>query len=278
MSLRLTKPGMRSVDLSGKKHPITGLPLEPLGYLKNGTAVWPQFGAAPDDEDPDDPTFTGEDEDDEDDDEDEDEDEKKPKKRPSKKSKDDDEDDDDDEDEDELPAKARASRQAMKYRLQAKKLRQQNADLEARLQAIEDKDKKPEELNEREVKEARQKAEKLAADRAALQLENAFLRVNLIDWVDPEDALFVADREGLLEDVIDEDGNVDRKSLRAALKDLARRKPHLVKKPKPVDDEDEEDEEPRPRRSAATMNSRRKGTKQTPSREDLAKKFPVLRR
>lgn len=32
-------------------HPLTGLPLQAIGARRNGTLIWPQLGAAPDDED-----------------------------------------------------------------------------------------------------------------------------------------------------------------------------------------------------------------------------------
>jgi hypothetical protein len=276
---------MRSANLTGMIHPITGLLMEPIGFLRDGTAVWPVVGGAPDPEDPDDKDFTGEDDDaDEDDDDDEDEDDKpsKPKKKVVKKAKksDDDEDDDDDEDEDRKPT--RPERQAARYRVALRETRKELDAVKAQLQAIADKDKKPEELTERETKEAKEKADKAAKKAQALSLENAFLKVNQIDWVDPEDALYLADREDLLEDVVDEDGTVDKRALRAALRDLAKRKPHLVK-PKVSDrddeDDDEDDDEPRSTRSARTGNGTRKGSKSNAnSREALASKFPVLRR
>lgn len=281
MSLGLTKPGMRSVDLSGKKHPITGLPLVPIGYLRDGTAVWPQMGAASDDDDPDDPTFTGSggtDDDDEDDEEDEDDD-KPSKRKPSKakKPKDDDE-DDDDEDEEKL---TRPERQAARYRTRLRAEEAKNRDLAARLQALEDKDKKPDEIAQRQADESRAKADKLESRTRQLTLENAFFKANQVDWVDPSDALKLVD----LEDVdVDEDGTVDPVQLRKALRALAKAKPHLVKKTESSgsaddSDDDEDDDEPRSRRSASTMNGSRRGSRgKQPSRQELARKFPVLNR
>lgn len=284
MSLRLTNTGP-SAKVYPAKHSLAGQPIEPIGYRQNGDPIWPIYGAAPDTDDPDDPDFVGDDDEEDDDEDDQEKDTKKSKRRPSKsksKAKDDEDEDDEDEDDDEeedLPPKARASRQAMRYRLEAKRLKAENDDFRARLKAIEDKDKKPEDLSAEELREAKQKADKLSAAQQRLVLENAFLRCNVVDWVDADDALSLVD----LSDVdVDEDGTVDRRALRAALKDLAKRKPHLVKKPtvsdQDDDDEDDDDQEPRSRRSGAPMNGRRKGTRQDASREALAKKFPVLGR
>lgn len=279
MSLGLTKPGMRSADLTGKNHPITGLPLVPLGYLRNGAAVWPVIGAAPDPEDPDDPDFTGEDDDSEDDEDDDDESKGKGKKRPVKKSKDDDDEDEDDED-DESRVTPKSSRQAMRYRRELRAEQAKNQTMAARLKALENKDKPADEVAAAELTEARDKAAKLAERTKSMTLELAFFKANTIEWVDAADALALVD----LDDVeIDESGTVDAKALRSALRELAKRKPHLVKKSKaePEDDEDDDeddDEEPRSRRSAPRMNGRRKGKGKTPSREELAKKFPVVGR
>lgn len=274
MSLGLTKPGMRSANLTGKMHPITGLPLVPIGYLRDGTAVWPQIGAAPDPTDPDDPDFTGEggDDDEDDDSEDDGDDEPKGKKRPVKKSKDDDEDDDEE-------PKTRPERQAARYRVKLREAEATNRDLAARLKVLENKDKPADEVAAAELTEAKNRADQLAEKNKSMTLKLAFFESNTIDWIDPADALRLVD----LDDVdVDDSGTVDAKALRLALRDLAKRKPHLVKKskaePDDTDDEDDDDEEPRSRRSAPKMNGRRSGRGKQPSREELAKKFPVLNR
>lgn len=276
MSLGLIKPGMRSANLTGKLHPMTGLSIEPIGVLKNGTVLWPVIGAAEPSDDPDDPSYTGED--DADDDEDDDEDEEDTKKPPVKKTKKaskkaDDDDEDEEDDEDRQPT--RPERQAARYRVKLREAEKKNADLEARLRAIEDKDKPADEVKAREAKEATDRAEKAAGVARRLQLENAFLRSNDVNWIDPTDAFRLID----LDDVdVDEDGTVDESQLRRALRALAKKKPHLVKAKSSArdNDDDQDDEEPRSRRSASTMNSSRKGQGKTPDRSVLAKKFPVL--
>lgn len=272
MSLRLIKPGMGSANLTGMRHPKTGLLIEPLYIRADGSVVWPALGAGPND--PDDPDFIGGD-DEEDDEEDEEDDKKKPSKKSSKKSKDDDEEDDDEEDE----KPTRPERQAARYRTQLREAQKQNADLAARLKAIEDKDKKPDEIVSRDLEEARSKADKLAERNRAQTLELAFFKANQVEWEDPSDALKLVD----LDDVdVDEDGTVDPVQLRKALRALAKAKPHLVKKPKASgsdsDDDEEDEDEPRSPRSGSRMNGRRKGSGDVSTRDQLAKKFPVLGR
>jgi hypothetical protein len=276
MSLRLIKPGLSA---AGRVHPKTGQPIEPLYVRKDGSAVWPVLGAASDD--PDDPAFqdgeTDDADDDAEDDEDDEEDEKPSSKKSSKKSKDDDE--DDDEDEDDKDAKlTRPERQAARYRVKLREAEAANRQMAERLRKLEDKDKKPDEIVSRDLQEARTKAEELTEKTRAMSLELAFFKSNTVDWVDPADALRLVD----LDDVeVDDDGTVNAKALRVALRDLARRKPHLVKKPKQSSGEsdDGDEEQGSGRRSAGSMNGRRKGSGAAgKTREELAKRFPVLGR
>jgi hypothetical protein len=254
---------------------------------KDGRAVWPVLGAASDD--PDDPAYTGgggdDDSDGEDDTEDDEDEEDDSKSRKSVKKKL----EDDEDDEDDAP-KTRPERQAARYRVQLREEQRKNREMAERLKALEDKDKKPDEIQSRDLTEATTRADKAENQVRALTAQLAFFRSNTIDWADPSDAFALAEREGLFDDVLDEDGNVDARELRRGLRDLAKRKPHLVKKleddPKArgrkstKDDEDEEDEEEQgSRRSASTMNGGRKGKRQAgPTREQLATKFPVLNR
>ena len=293
MSLGLIKPGMPGAA-SVKIHPKTGEIIEPLYVRKNGSLVWPVLGAASDD--PDDPSFTGEgsDDEDEDDDEEDEDDEPKSKKRPVKKSaksKKDEDDDDDDEDEDEDDRPTRPERQAARYRVKLRETEKALRDVQAELKAIRDKDAKPDEVASRDLTEARETIDKLTAQNRTLAAQLAFFTANTINWIDPADAFALAEREGLLDDVIDEDGTVDKRELRRGLRELAKRNKHLVKpdespkargrKTTDEDDEDDEedDDEPRSRKSASSMNGSRRGKRgAAPSREALAKKFPVLNR
>ena len=90
---------------------------------------------------------------------------------------------------------------------------------------------------------------------------------------DSDDALRLIDLDEI---DVDEDGTVDARQLRRALRDLAKRKPHLVKKKASGRDEDDDDDKST---SSSTMNGSRRGSKD-PSKLDratLAKRFPVIR-
>lgn len=276
MSRRLIQPGLLAAGMVDRNSPW---------WLTGGTLPmrFPCFAASDDDDDsgdsddPDDDKFK--DDDDKEHEEDDEEEDDKPKGKKKKTKKDDDEDDDDEEDDN--PRLARAARQAAKYRTKLREAEAREAKLEERLRAIEDKDKPKDEVATRELTEAKAKADRLAADKRDLLLRVAFLSANVVDWVDPEDALRLIDLSEL--DVAD-DGTVDKRELRAALRDLARRKPHLVKKAASkkasgADADDEEDDADQgSRRSAATMNGKRKGTKSSANKESLMKDFPALRR
>jgi len=296
MDLRSIKPGLPAADLFGMVHPRTGQPIVPLGYTRDGRAIWPVLGGDGDN-DPNDPRFTGEDDDDEDDEEDDseqDDDEDEPKaKRGKGKPKDDDDDEDDEEtytkaEYDKVRARMRAADQT------ASRYKDENARLKAQLaKATKGKAKPAEDDDDDEPRVDRAAAEREAEREKALRetrIENAFLRVardvtdrqgNQIEWHDPEDALAVADRLGLLDDVLDTDGTVDRREMTRALRALAKRKPHLVvvKKASGRSGKDSDDTDADDRRSSApAMNGKRKGAGKPPDREALAARFPVLNR
>lgn len=281
------KPGLRAVSLEGKVHPLTGEPLKPIGYLRNGTALWPIMGGAPDEDDDEDgdendSRFTDEDDDSEDQDADEEDSDEASK---SKKPKKDNEDEDDDK-----PRYTESEMYAVKRRMRkadqrASRLEQELRDIKTQLSKKETDtdDTKP---NTEQLTAAQQENERLRSQLQSMRVETAFSRIPLPDgeqWIDLEDAIAAAQRLELLDDVIDEDGTVDKRSLRAALKELRRRKPHLIKKVSEPDEEedqgDEEGQRPKTRRTASTMNGKRKGDRGTKvDREELAKKFPALHR
>lgn len=222
------------------------------------------------DDDPDNPP--GE-EDDEDDEEEEDEDEKPKSKKSSKSKK---KDDDDDEDEDDKPRYSTAEYEKVRNRMRAADKRA--TELQAELDKAKADSSTLDETTKKELSELKPKLERLTADNAGLRLQIAFLttRIRGVEWEDPEAALKLVD----LSDVdVDENGNVDKRDLARALKDLAKRKSYLVKKSKPTADDDEEDEdEPPSRRASGTpMNKRRGAGKDGASKEALSKRFPVLR-
>lgn len=116
---------------------------------------------------------------------------------------------------------------------------------------------------------------------------NGFLTASAqagISWHDLEDAMAAGRRE--LKDLeIDDEGGVD--GILELVKDLAKRKPHLVKPAKADDDGEDEDEDKSKRNgkrngaSGSGVGSRgpkRKGKPGEPSRADLLARFPSLRR
>lgn len=288
MDLRSIQPGLAAASQVPlfMIHPKTGDMITPLGYGKNGQPWWPVMGGAPDDDD-----AGGGDDDSDDDSDDSDEDED-----------DTDEDDDSDEGDDEgkkgkkkgnAQAKIKALeeekdrhfRKAKKATKRAEAAEAEVAALKAKYESGDDDgdtgkeskegDKpKTKPVDDSKIKAAEAKAQQLA-------IENSFLRVNEVDWIKPEQALALMMADDDYDIEFDDDGKVDRKSLKAELKRFAKANPHLVKKPAAkTDDGDDADEGGAGSKSTAPkMNGTRKGNKDKPkTREELAKKFPALNR
>lgn len=112
--------------------------------------------------------------------------------------------------------------------------------------------------------EAVKENEQLKSEIQKTRIENAFHRENKYTWHDPADALAALDMSVVQ---IDEDGNVE--GLKAAIDDVAKRKPHFVKK----------DTGPAPVATGDPANGRRKGDAvETTDRKALATRFPALRK
>lgn len=192
-------------------HPRTGALLEPL-FRWHGGAVWPIFGGADgDDDDVDDP------------DEEQDDDEA-PEPKKGKAGKED-------------PEKVtKADLDAVTKRMKAADKRATAA--EAKLKQAEDAKKDELTKATERVAELEKSQEAKDKDLADLRLQNAFLTAKTgVIWHDPADALALAERQGYLADVVDEDGKVDSEALGEALKKLAEAKPHLVKEADASDNE-----------------------------------------
>lgn len=113
---------------------------------------------------------------------------------------------------------------AARKRHEAKALAQQNAELAARLKAIEDKDKTELERAQGDLAEHQKKVADYEAQISELRIQNAFLTANKHTWQSPDAARKLAD----LSDVkIDEDGKVT--GLDKALDKLAKDHPYLLK-------------------------------------------------
>lgn len=277
MDLRSVKPGLAA----STQYPLflldprTREMITPMTWGKSGNPVFPVAGgsgegesedADADAEDADEEDANDESDDDAEDDSDDDSDDDKGKKKKKGNP--------------EAKIKALEEEKDRHYR-NAKKYKRQAAELEARLKALEDKDLKPEDKDKRDKADQEAKDKLAQAATQKLRLENAFLRANDIDWIKPEQALalLLADPDEY-EVEFDDSGNVDRKSLRAELKRLAKANPHLVKpkQSKGKDDEEDADDAGSQRQTASSMNGNRKGKIKAKTREELAKRYPALNR
>lgn len=253
MSQRLIKPGLR--------HPHTGALIKALGFKRNGDPIWPVLGAAPDDADDGDdtPPDDGDDADDGDDeDDDTDADSGKTKKKPKKSG------DDEDDDEETVP----------KWKLDKLHTRMTAADRRAsELQKQLDDLKATKDINpevKKELDELKSKMGPVQTERDTLRLHVAFLTNNTIKWRDPEAALKLVD---LSEVEFDDKGRVDKRALKAALKDLAASKSYLVADDTADDDTKDKDTTPV---TTTAKNGKRRGSKPDTDRAALAKRYPVL--
>jgi hypothetical protein len=231
-----------------KKHPISGMAIEPLWVRPDGRVCWPMMGGAPEDSDDDGDNGKVDDTGD------------------SGAGGDDGDKDKDDKDSDDTISKEEFER--LEKRMKAADKRA--ADAEKKLQEQEDAKKDDLTRTNDELESARKQIEELQGTIKSLRLNNTFLTANTHSWHDSEAALDLADSKGYLADVIDDDGEVDKKALGKALDKLAKDKPYLVK---PKDKDDDGDGEPSghggPRRSDNNQDtSARKAT--------LKKRFPAL--
>lgn len=273
----LNLPRVEDLDLHMPRHPRTGELLLPVFTTKRGRTMWPVLGAeddAPGEDDlTDDADETDEDESEDDgDDDDSDEEDEDPKAKSKKKTSSKKDDDDDD------GAVPQWKYDKMERRMKAADRRSTQAeakvkDLEAQLAGKvdpKDVDKATREENDK----LKPQVTKLSEQNKNLMLQVAFLSTNDIQWQDPEAALRLADLSDV--DIDEETGQVDKRALRAALRDLARTKKYLVK-PKNSDDAGD-DKGDTGSSGTPKLNGRRKGSKNTPDREALKKRFPALNR
>lgn len=282
MDPRSIQPGFTAVQNAGTGifhptmiHPRTGLPLEAVGVV-NGKILWPIMGAAEKEEDPD----IDKDAEDSADDDDEDE-----------KGEEDDEDEDDDEKDAKARIKALEEEKERHYR-RRKKAEKERDELKAENEKLKAGKKPPKKVPPKKADDAdvdededdeekttlRNENEKAKETTRKLKVENAFLRVNAVDWVNPAQVMTLLMADDDYEVEFDDRDNVDRKSLSAELKRFAKANPHLVKpKPKKSEDDDDSGNDSSGKSSGSTMNGQRKGKKKVdPTREQLAAKYPAL--
>lgn len=194
-----------------RRHPLTGLPLQPIYVRRDGVVFWPVIGAAPDDDagggqsagdggTTDGSTAGGGGAGDSDGD------------AGSTKA--------------DKPV-SREDFERLRNQLSASDRRRDEA--EKRLKEIEDKDKDELTKASEKVKELEEVNSKLQTELAQTRLELAFVSVNEVTWHNPKTALRTARDEGLLEAITKEDGSVDEAKLKKALDGLKKTHPYLVK-------------------------------------------------
>jgi hypothetical protein len=212
------------------------------------------------------PAIFGAEEDDDTDDKDDDDDAKKTGDDDKSEDDDDDDDDDDDEkDDDDKKSSTRPERQAAKYRTELRAAQKELEDLRKAKRDREDSEKTDLQRAQDRVKELEKDVSTKDAELKDHRIQLAFFGVNEVDWVDSSDALAALD----LSDVeIDEDGKINKKQLRKAIKALAADKPHWVKS----------ENDSSSGASGSKMNGRRKGDQENkPDRAALEKDFPALK-
>lgn len=117
--------------------------------------------------------------------------------------------------------------EALKNRMQAADRRASTA--EQKIKEAEDAKKGDLEKAQDKVKEHETTISTLTSQNADLRLQIAFLTSNDVTWHEGEAALKFAQSNGYLDGVVQEDGTIDKASLKSALKKLATEKKYLVK-------------------------------------------------
>lgn len=202
--------------------------------------------------------------DDDDDDASGDDDTDDDKKDKSKKDKDASASDDDDDEPSEL--------ENMRKRMKAADKRA--AETERELRELRDKDKPELDKVRSDLEEITAERDGLRTEVRDLRLQNAFLTANDHEWHDPDVALSLAGSKKYLEDVVDDDGEVDRKALKKALERLAKEHQYLIKS-KSKDDKDDEPGAP----SGEPAGGRSDNAKDEKAKQaSLRRRFPSLNR
>lgn len=241
--------------ISKRIHPRTGECVTPLFYNEDGVPFWPILGAAPDDDDSDD------DGDDSDDDDDDDGSDDGSEGRNSGNGKQDD-------------AVTKEDFEALSKRMKAADRRASEA--EKKVKEYEDKDKDEATKSAERITALETENGTLKKDLGELRLQNAFLASNDMAWHDPELALSKAD----LSEAVNEDGEIDKKALKKALKEVSEKFPFLVKKSEDgdEDDSDEGGSSGSPSRSGDSVGSGRRKNKKGADEATLRHKYPALMR
>jgi hypothetical protein len=143
---------------------------------------------------------------------------------------------------------------------------------ERALEDLQDRDRSETEKTEKRASKAEGRVAVLEPTTRRLAIENAFLKASFgneknrpINWIDAGDVLLLVTRE--LDGIkIGDDGEIDEDDVRSVVADIAKRKPHLVRKEK------KEPEQP----SGSPVGSGQR-TPAEASQDELARRFPALR-
>lgn len=120
-----------------------------------------------------------------------------------------------------------------------------------------------------EANEHKQRADAAEERLKSMIIENAFHRENKFSWHDVGDAIAALDLSGV---EVDEDGKVT--GMADAIKAVAKKKPHYVKK---NDQNDDQGNGEGPPAANGASNGKRKGaTGETPDVKKLVSRFPAL--
>jgi hypothetical protein len=234
-----------------KTHPLSGLPIEPLGMV-NGRLIYPIMGGAPDDDDDDDDDKGGGND------------------RGDAGSDGDDKDKDSNSGGDSKTVSWEEF-ERLRERMQAADRRA--AEAEKKVKDAEDAKKDDLTKAQDRVTELEQEIEQREERIRSLTLQNAFLTANEHSWHEPETALSLAESNGYLDGVVSDEGDVDKTRLKKALDRLAKEKKFLVQETK-----GEKDDEP-PASSGEPAGGRSDNSKDDRAKkEQLRRRFPVLNR
>lgn len=193
----------------------------------------------------------------------------------------DDDDDDgasgsDDDSGDDKKDKSSGSDDDLASRLEAAEKRMRAADKradEAQKALKKKEDAEKDELTKAQdrVSELEESNKELTETVSSLRLENAFLTANSHTWHDADTALALARTKHYLDDVVDDEGDVDKSALKKALDRLAKEHAYLIKSEKKEEDKDDGPSgEPSGGRSDNQKDEKAK-------KQQLRNRFPVIR-
>lgn len=249
------------------RHPLTGEPIVPVGYV-SGKPVWPIMGGAPDDGDGDDDGDSGSGSGSGDGGSGDGSDRSGGSSNSGGSGNDGGDSGSGDGSTDDTTV-SKAEFDALARRMQAADKRA--SDAESKVKEIEDAKKDDLTKAQDRVQELEKDMEERDETISQLRLENAFLGTNTHEWQDSDVAMSIARSKGFLEDIVDDKGEVDKKSLKASLDKLAKEHAYLVKEKKDDDSSGGSSGSSGPGRSNNSKD-------QEGRRQELRRRFPAVNR